>query len=357
MKLKEYEGKEIFKKYGIAVPKSFLVKNVIFTPAFKAKEYVVKAQILSGGRGKAGGIKVSDTPNLAKTIQSILGKRFNNLVANEVLVEERLPILEEWYIAIAVDRSMKRLILILSQSGGMDIEEVAKKNPEKIFKIPLEHKAEIERALAKLKITELKELIEKLIKISRDLDCDLVEINPLAKTELGFVAADAKIIIDENALFRHPEIKDGTSTLSRLEKKAYEYDLQYVEMDGNIAMIGNGAGLVMATLDLIQAFGGKPANFLDIGGGADIGKMEKAIEISLEKKPKAILINIMGGITRCDDMANALVNYIKNKSIKIPMAVRMIGTNGAEAQEILKKNRINTSDSLEGVAREVVALV
>lgn len=348
MKLLEHEGKTIFKKYGIEVPEGAVVSSADDVDV--SKDVVVKAQVLVGGRGKAGGIKFASS-DVKEVVNSVLKLEIKGEKVKEVLVEEKLDIEQEIYLAVAVDRNAKCLTLLYSEEGGVDIEQLAVSSPDKVLKIPIKDN----NAFDKLP-EDIKPVAEKLYRISKDLDAELVEINPLVKCKGKLVAADSKIIIDDNALFRHPEFSKKEN-LTEIEKLAVRSGLQYVELKGNIAIIGNGAGLVMATLDILDYFGGRPANFLDIGGGASVEKMEKALGIILMKKPKAVFINIFGGITRCDDIASGLINYVKSKGITIPMVVRLIGTNEEEGKKILNDNNISSLDSMEECAKKVVELV
>ncbi|MFH1638616.1 MAG: ADP-forming succinate--CoA ligase subunit beta [Candidatus Woesearchaeota archaeon] len=349
MKLLEHEGKEIFRRYEIDIPKGVVVSSPEMFKGLNAEEVVVKAQVLVGGRGKAGGIKFASSV-VKETISSILGMSIKGEAVNEVLVEEKLPIEEELYLAVAVDRTNKCLILLYSTEGGVDIEETALNNPEKILKIPIKDGSSF-ASLPK----DVQPIAEKLYRISKEMDAELVEINPLVKANGKLIAADAKVIIDDNALFRHPEFskkKDYTY----IEEIAASSGLQYVELKGNIAIIGNGAGLVMATLDVLDYYGGKAANFLDVGGGASVEKMEKALEVALMKNPSGIFINIFGGITRCDEIALGLVNFISSRNVQLPLVVRLIGTNEEEGKKILNENGISSLDSMEECAKKIVEL-
>ncbi|MFH1455486.1 MAG: ATP-grasp domain-containing protein [archaeon] len=344
MNLTEKQGKELFSKYGIETPKQFTVDNT-------ENEVVVKAQILTGKRGKGGGIKFATLETVKDVVNEILGKEINGHKVNEVLIEEKLNIEKELYCAITLDRENKGLVLVLSLSGGMDIEEVADKFPERIIKIPLND-------IENLKINfeyDVSEVVKKMFTLTKEYDATLVEINPLVVTSGKLVAADSKVVLDDNALFRHPEFKKEEE-LTEIENKASQLGLQYVELEGDIAVIGNGAGLVMATLDVLNHYGGKAANFLDIGGGASVEKMEQALEIVLMKKPKGILINIFGGITKCDDIATGLLEYKKQKQLNIPFVVRLIGTNEAEGKQILTQNGIDSLDSMEDSAKKIVEM-
>lgn len=347
MKLKEYAAKEIFRRYSIPIPRGFLVKGIEDLAAVDLRGAVVKAQVLVGGRGKAGGIAYADSSNLRDTVERLLGSEIRGERVNEVLVEERLEIQEEWYLALTVDGAEKGIVCLFSTQGGMEVEEMARMG--KMVRLLYTPGMALPRPGATL-------LAHKLYEIMRQYDAELVEINPLAVTEGGLVAADAKMIIDENALFRQPGLAFMEEAVGGAEKKAREYDLQYVELEGDIAVIGNGAGLVMATLDVLEHYGGRPANFLDVGGGAGVERMEKALEVVLLKRPKKVFINIFGGITRCDEIALGIVNYKERVGIKIPIVVRMIGTNEGEAKEILRTHGIHALDSLEEGVRRVVEL-
>lgn len=320
MKLTEKQGKEIFREYGINIPKQYDINKV-------DEEVVVKAQVLVGGRGKAGGILKANKKNVKEITERIIGMEIKGEKVNEVLIEESLKAEKEQYLAITIDRERKDYICIWCEEGGVDIEQV---NKEKIVKGSLK---EIKDSLCEGKV----KIFEKMLKIAKEKDAILVEINPLILSNHKLYAADAKIIIDDNALFRQSftgEREGGN----------------YVELDGNIGVIGNGAGLVMATLDTLEYYNGKAANFLDVGGGADTESIENAIDRVLENKNvKKLFVNIFAGITKCDDVARAIVN----KGIKVPMVVRMVGTNQEEGRKILNIAGINAFDSMEECAKEI----
>ena len=362
MNLKEYQGKEIFRKYNINIPDGFLIKDIEDIGKninkIKSEQFVLKSQILAGGRGKSGGIIFTDKKNIKKSVSSLLGKTIRGFKVEEILAEEKLKIDKEFYLSLTVDRQKKNILLIFSSGGGIDIEELAAKSPEKIIKVFMDdyNKGILKKYIGSL--DEIDNVILSLKKIIYDYDAELVEINPLVLANNQLIAADSKIVLDDNALFRHPEfIPLKESQLTDIEKKSAKYGLNYVELDGNIAVIGNGAGLVMATLDMLNYFGGRAANFLDVGGGASIETMEKAIEIAMLKNPKGFFINIFGGITRCDNIANGLVNYLDKNKIKIPIVVRMIGTNEEDGNKILNENGIYTLSSMEEAAEKIVELV
>jgi len=347
MKLKEYQGKEIFQNYGIKIPDSFLITSPEQIKEIKGP-VALKAQVLHGGRGKAGLIQFATKKDARKKAEQIFKKG-----VKEILVEEKIKTKKEYYLSITIDRLEKKPLLIFSSQGGIDIEELAEKYPKKIKKYYIDENFSPKEISKEIKIES--GLVEKIYRIFKEYDAELIEINPLALTKKGLLALDSKVVIDDNALYRHEFKKD--ESLTEIEKKAQEADLSYVELNGNIGIIGNGAGLVMSTLDVVNYYGGKVANFLDVGGGASKEQMEKSLELVLIKKPKGIFINIFGGITRCDEIAKGIIDYKKKHKIKIPMVVRMIGTNEEEAKKMLKKNKIHFIDSMEDGAKKIVKLV
>jgi succinyl-CoA synthetase beta subunit len=363
LKLYEYLGKELFKEYGIPVPRGTVVTSA--TEAAEAAaglgNVVIKSQVLSGKRGKAGGISFASSPDQAKEeAERILQMKLNDLVVEKLLVEEKLQIEQELYLALTVDGSTKKPIVLASLDGGMDIEDVPE---ERMVKWPVDVSIgmqdymvrEICRQLG-VSVTLQKEFLSfmpKLYQLFRDLDAELAEINPLAVTPQGLVAADAKVTIDDDALYRHPtlpRIKEKTA----LEQRAEELDLAYVELDGNIAIMANGAGITMATLDIVQHYGGQPANFLDFGGGADVERTSQALELLLGTKPKVLLINIFGGITRCDVVAEAFVKVRESKGFDLPVSFRLVGTNEAEGKAILEKAGIPVFSTMDDAVRQAV---
>ena len=365
MKLKEHEGKELFKRYGIAIPQGIVATSpeeaASAAKRLPGKEVVLKAQVLVGGRGKAGGIRLCPKDQVASVAKQILGMSIKGETVSELLIEEKLPIDREMYLSFIVNRAEKGITMLFSLEGGVDIEELAARSPEKIARIAI---TEFDDAAVKADLQWLNGG-EGLFSVAKALhslmvkeDAQLVEINPLALSGGRIVAADSKVVIDDNALFRHEGLsrrKESEST--GLEAEASREGLNYVELDGDIAIIGNGAGLVMATLDVIAHFGGRPANFLDVGGGASVDKMEKALDIALRKPVRGLFINVFGGITRCDDIARGLANYRSERQIKVPMVVRLIGTNEKEGKAILTKSGISAIDSMEDGARMIVDLV
>ncbi|MBA13324.1 MAG: ADP-forming succinate--CoA ligase subunit beta [Chloroflexi bacterium] len=381
MKLHEYQAKDIFLKYGIPVPKGQVAttSSQAATATFDIGEpVVVKAQVHAGGRGKAGGVKLVKSPGEAESFASNLLK--SNLVTyqtgpegvpvNSVLVEEAINISEEFYLGMVIDGSSKGVVAIASKEGGVNIEEVAEKTPEKIITIPIDpvlglqpfqgRKIAYALGLNQENIRKTADLIQKLYAVFIDNDATLIEINPLVLTsDNQILAADAKLDIDDDSIFRHQEIKNisDISQEDTLEVEARDFDINYVKLDGNIGCIVNGAGLAMATMDVASSAGASPANFLDIGGGATEEKVAKALSLVLsDNNVKAVLVNLFGGILRCDIAARGFVMCIEeSQNFNIPLIVRMLGTNAEEGIEILKNSNLNVSfvDTLEEAASKI----
>ncbi len=345
MWLKEFEGKKLLKDYGIPVLEGQVVslENIENIHGIREdKEYVIKAQVQATGRKKAGLIKFAKGSLVKECARQILN---SNAQVKEVLIEEKAEIDKENYIALAFDNTRKDFVLLFCLEGGIEIEAIK----DKIKKLGIK-----DDKIEKTGNKEIDFIARGLWQLARDFDVLTAEINPLVLTKEGkYLALDAKIITDGNARFRHPEIK--TEIENPMERKARLYGVQYVDLKGNIGVIGNGAGLVLSSLDCIAHFGGKPANFLDLGGGASVNAVEKAIELVMTKKLKALLLNIFGGITRCDEIAQGIVNYKARKGIKIPIFVRMIGTNDKEGRRLLEENGIRALDSMEECARQAAA--
>jgi len=335
---------------------------------------VLKAQVLVAGRGKAGGIKsVSTADEAYEAAQSLLSMKIKGETVGRLLVEEKLPIKHERYVSIVVDRANRCHTLLCSTEGGVDVEEVAAKEPKKIIKHDIDPLLGLQdyetREVAKKlgysasQMSKLASIIRKLYQIMLDYDAELIESNPLVEVEQGeFVAADLRILLDDNSLFRHPEFLERAKTLepdlTPLERKARERGLAYVELDGDIGIIGNGAGLVMATLDMILDYKGRSANFCDVGGGASEERIAAALEIVLgNPNVKVLFINIMGGITRCDDVARAILDIQKKMGITKPMVIRLVGTNEKEGQRILAAANIPSLNSMEEAAQKAVEFV
>ena len=373
MDLFEYEAKQEFSKLDISIPKGKLITKSTQTAEATAKlkpPYMVKAQVLAGGRGKAGGIiSATSEKEAEEAAVKLLGAQISGLPVKQVLIEEKLPIRKELYLGISIDRFNRSYVALASATGGVEIEEIATKTPKAIIKTLIDSQSGVRSfhsiAIAKQlgysgnQLVKLSTIIEKLYQVCIDNDAELVEINPLAETETGdFVALDARMVIDDNALFRHPEYEaKETEALSPQEALALKNNLSYVKLDGDIGVIGNGAGLVMATLDLLNFFGGKPANFLDLGGGATIESIAAALQIVLaEPDTKVILVNVLGGITHCDDVARGIVEAANKAEIKKPFVVRLVGTNQQEGQKILADAGISALDSMEAAAKQAVEI-
>ena len=376
MKLFEYEAKSILAKYGIPVPQGGLISNPRQTREVAAglqMPVAVKAQVLVAGRGKAGGILFAGSvEETERTVEKLLNMQIKGMPVKSVWVEEKIQVKRELYFGLTTDRFRQRYVAVASGVGGMDIEEVASKSPEKVMATPIDPEFGFHpfqaRQIAKrmgysgTKLSELGKILEKLYLAGMDYDTELIEMNPLVEASDGrFLAADARMIIDDNALFRHQEYKkkllEGESELSPQELEAVKNDLAYVKLDGNIGVIGNGAGLVMATLDTIQYYGGKPANFLDVGGGAPAEKTALALKIVLsDSKVKVLFINILGGITRCDEVARGILEAKEKVGVTKPMVIRLVGTNEEEGKRILTEAGIHVLESMEEAAQRAVEI-
>ena len=385
MNIHEHQAKELLKKYGISVPNgvfAFTVSELIEkAKKLNTKKYVLKAQIHAGGRGKAGGVKILNTiEELENSANELLGKRLithqtgpEGKEVKRLYVEESSDIQKEFYLSCLVDRKSSKIAFISSDQGGMDIEEVASKSPEKIIttKIELKEDISIEECDNIIKIFNLSGnskdeailLIKSIYKMFVSVDASMIEINPLILTkEEKIVCLDAKVNFDDNGLFRHPEIT-GLRDLNEEnpeEIEASKHDLSYIKLDGNIGCMVNGAGLAMATMDIIKLYGEEPANFLDVGGGASKEKVSAALKIILsDKNVKGILINIFGGIMRCDVLAQGVVDAAKQIDIKIPIVVRLAGTNFEKGKEILNNSSLKliSADNLDDAALKIVEAI
>ncbi len=375
MKIHEYQAAELFKKFGIPVLEGEVVTAL--SAAQKAAErigfpVVLKSQVLVGGRGKAGGIKVVKTQaELEKVFLQLQQLVIKGYSVEKFFVVKAVTIKKEFYAAVTIDPAKNDIVLIASSEGGVDIEETAKQNPQAIHKFYLNANRTVEPALwalfiksvfSDIKFQETGSLIfQKLLKLFWDLDCSLAEINPLVIDDRGnWWAADAKINFDDNALFRHENIQamQDLQYEDPDEIEAKQAGLSFVKLDGNVGCIVNGAGLAMATLDVIKLLGGDPANFLDVGGSSNPQKVLTALKIILRnKKTKSILINIFGGITRCDDIANGILEARQQLAMDIPMVVRLTGTNEELAKQILAKEKINTYPSMREAVQKAVEMV
>ena len=356
MKIHEYQAKKLFRDYGIDVPNSVLceTKEEIGQAIQKiGVPCVIKAQVHSGARGKSGGVKVAKTLDEAKNYaQQILGMTLISpqagaKVVNKILFEQAVNIEKELYLSLVFDRTNEGVSYILSTEGGMDIEVVASKTPEKVFSSLISGEFNPEQDVKKLGFSDdissqITDILKKLYKMFFEKDLTLVEINPLALTKEGkVIALDAKVNIDDNALFRQSEIEDMRDKTEEnpLEIKAHEYSLNYIKLDGTIGCMVNGAGLAMATMDIIKQAGKSAANFLDVGGGAGSEKIAKAFEILLsDKEVKGVFINIFGGILRCDFLAEGITEAMKTQKVEVPVIVRLEGTNKQIGAEILNKS-------------------
>lgn len=373
MKLHEYQAKRIFAKYGVPIPAGEVANSAAQAREIAqrlGKPVVIKSQVLAGGRGKAGGIKVAKTPDEAEALaDQILGMEIKGLKVKRVLVDEAADIQDEIYLGMIVDRERRRVAMMASSEGGVDIEEVAAVNPGAIHTIYIDPFLGIKpyqaiavasalgiptdqtRAFTKIATGLYRAFIES--------DADLAEINPLAVTGGGqLLAVDGKMVLDDNALFRHPDLEEMRDLAEEApaETEARINGLSYVKLDGEIGCMVNGAGLAMATMDIVKHFGGSPANFLDIGGGAKSDKVAAALRIILsDPNVKAVLFNIFGGITRCDEVARGILVALEEVKPAVPMVARLVGTNEAEGRAILAEAQMITATTLADAAQKAVA--
>jgi len=388
MKIHEYQAKEILEKFDIPIQRGYPLDNKSDINStikrvqenFDTEAVIVKAQIHAGGRGKGGGVKYCATYKDAQNAaNSIFGM---NLIThqtgpegkkvNKILITEALDIKKEYYFAITFDRSKNCDVLIVSDEGGVDIEEVANNSPEKIIKAWINDSENsllngINEIISKLSLekyqNQIEDIFRKLYRCYYESDCSLLEINPLViTTDDDVIALDAKVNIDSNALFRHPEIKSyrDKSEENPLELKASEYGLNYIKLDGNVGCMVNGAGLAMATMDIIKHYGGEPANFLDVGGAANVETIKNGFKIILsDRNVKSILINIFGGIVRCDRVANGVIQAVKELDLDASVVVRLQGTNADLAKKILDDSGINiiSAETINEAAKKAVEAV
>jgi succinyl-CoA synthetase beta subunit len=386
VKIHEYQGKQLFRKYGVPVPVGVAATSVEEAIAAIPKVQkdggtdvvVVKAQIHAGGRGKGGGVKVAKTAADAEAaVKKIFGMQLvtpqtgpEGKKVQRILVEQGLAIDHEFYLGMLLDRATGRLTVMASREGGMDIEEVAATHPEKIIRVPINPATGWQdnqsRTLAKAlgmegKVAgELAKFMSSLTRAYEELDCSLLEINPLITTKDGKVLAlDAKINFDDNAMFRHPELEElrdpNEEDASEIEAK--KWDLSYIALDGNIGCMVNGAGLAMSTMDIIKFYGGAPANFLDVGGGATAEKVTAAFKIiTSDPEVKAIFVNIFGGIMKCDTIAEGVIKAVKETGLKVPLVVRLEGTNVELGKKMLSESKLNiiSADDMADGAQKVV---
>ncbi len=385
MNIHEYQAKEILSKYGVSVPRGRMVTNAAAAEV-AAREFlgsgpvcVVKAQIHAGGRGKAGGVKLAKSPEeAAGYAKELIGKTLvthqtgpEGKEVRKILVEEGCDIEKEYYLGLVVDRSAQRVVMMASPEGGVEIEEVAAKSPEKIFKVEIDpavglqgyqaRKLAFALGLEKKQVNKASKFMASLYGAFVSTDASMVEINPLVTTKAGEVLAlDAKISFDDNALYRHKDVEDmrDLDEEDSREVAAARFNLNYVSLDGNIGCMVNGAGLAMSTMDIIKLFGGAPANFLDVGGGATKEQVTVAFKL-LTSAPevKAVLVNIFGGIMRCDIIADGIVQAATDVGLKVPLVVRLQGTNAEKGREILKGSGLDIIpvENMDEAAEKVVA--
>jgi len=370
----EYQAKDILRRAGVPIPPGRVARTPDEVQAI-AREFggtvVVKAQVHAGGRGKAGGVKLAKSPEEAKSIAGkILGMQIKGLIVSQVLVTPAADIASEAYVGIIVDRAAKRPVFMVSPAGGIDIEEVAASTPEKILKLPVDTRYGLLPFQATQlgfflyddlkKVRAVAKIMQQLYAAFMQSGCSLAEINPLVTTPNGeVVALDAKMVIDDNELERHKEIealRDPTAE-EPSEVQARDANLTFIKLDGNVGCCVNGAGLAMATMDLVKYYGGEPANFLDIGGSSNPEKVVNALRIiTSDPNVKAILFNIFGGITRTDDVANGIVTATKQSPLKVPIVIRLTGTNEEIAVKILKENGFSAMTDMDDAVKRAVEL-
>jgi succinyl-CoA synthetase beta subunit len=375
MKLFEYEAKSLAQNLGIPTPRG----AVASTPEEARDVYkrigsdvVVKAQVLVAGRGKAGGIKFASKPDETRDrAAEILGISIKGEKARKILIEQKLATKKELFVSIVQDRASRCQTVLASSQGGVDIEQVAKESPEKLVHHKLDpifgmrsydaRDVALKLGYQGLQLNILADLLSNLYRLSVVYDAELVESNPLVETQDGkFTVADLRVIVDDNSLFRHPEFQERSrevsGEVSRLEAQARDKDLAFVELDGDIGVIGNGAGLVMATIDLVKKYGGNPADFCDVGGGANADHVAAALDIiQSSEKVKSVFINILAGITRCDEVAKGILEVKKVVGLKKPLVIRMSGTNQEEGKRILSSAGLTTLDKMDEAARLVAS--
>lgn len=379
MKLHEYQSKDLLAQHGVPVPGGEVTSDPNeakrIADQFGGK-VVVKAQVLMGGRGKAGGVKLfNDSQAASDFTKELIGKRLISIqnpagmIVEKVLVAEQIDIAEEYYLSVLMDRAVAKLVVMISKEGGMEIEEVAERNPDAIVKVHVDPAwgvcdYELRAAVAKANIpgqarNQMISMIKKLVKTYIDSDADLIEINPCALTPEGkLLAADAKVSIDDNALFRQSKYQATAddSAEDEIEAEASRRGIAYVRLDGEVGIIGNGAGLVMCSMDEVKAAGGQPADFLDVGGGAQAERVKSCVElVMMDPKVKGILINIFGGITRCDEVAKGILQAIEELNISIPVVARIEGTAAEEGRAILAGTKIVPAQSMQEAAQKIVA--
>ena len=373
MKLHEYQSKQIFAKYGIPIPKGRVAATASEAKAIAEElggRVVIKSQVLVGGRGKAGGVKLAKDPEEAEQLATqILAMEIKGLPVRKVLVDEAAAIENEIYFSITNDRAARKPVMIASAAGGVEIEEVAAKTPEKIVKLHIDpllglRDYQARDIAASIDLPrdywkDFNKVAMGLWQVYKETDASLAEINPLVITkDKRMIALDGKMIIDDNAMFRHADLAEMRDIDEEVpaETEARKYGLSYIKLDGNIGCMVNGAGLAMTSMDIVKLFGGEPANFLDIGGGAGADKVAAAMRIILlDSNVKAVLFNIFGGITRCDEVARGILAAMKEVKPKVPMVVRLVGTNAEEGRKLLADAKMITAETLADAARKAVA--
>lgn len=374
MKIHEYQAKEIFSRYDIPITQEkvcYTVDEVVQTASGFTMPVVVKAQVLVGGRGKAGGVKLAGSIDEARAAgEQILGMNIKGLTVEKVLVAQGIKFNSEYYVGLTIDRNTKSVIFMASSEGGVEIEEVAKENPNAIHKFSIDPDLGMSAFVARKiafqlfsdfgLVKQAVSLFQRLYQIFIDTDASLVEINPLVVTDDGkLLALDGKMNFDDNALYRQPDIEllNEPDEDEKKELEAKDKGLSYIRLDGTIGCMVNGAGLAMATMDLVKYFGGQPANFLDIGGSSSPQKVIDAMNLLLsDKNVKVVMINIFGGITRCDDVARGLVTALQEMKVQIPIVVRLSGTNARQGLEIIKEANLPVVNTMSEAAQEAIRL-
>jgi len=385
MNIHEYQAKEILRKYGLELPEGILALNadeaVEAASKIKSKVWVLKAQVHAGGRGKAGGVKLAKTLDEVRDIASkMIGMKLvtpqtgaEGKIVNKIYVEAGSDIKKEYYVSVVLDRNNNCITIAASTEGGIDIEEVAENSPEKIRAVNIDYTIGLQNfhiaklgfgmGLDKVQLKNFAKVVRALYNSFVDTDASQIEINPLIETnDSKFIPLDAKFNFDDNALYKHPEIEKMRDIAEEdpQEVEARKYDLSYVKMDGSIGCMVNGAGLAMATMDIIKLYGEEPANFLDVGGGATTEKVTEAFKIILsDDSVKGILVNIFGGIMKCDIIANGIVTAAKEVKISVPVVVRLEGTNSEMGKKILKESglKLEAANDLEDAAKKIVSAV
>ncbi|MDD4515158.1 ADP-forming succinate--CoA ligase subunit beta [Massilibacteroides sp.] len=375
MKIHEYQAKKFFSDFGIPVEKYKLCMSsseaVNAWNEFQKEKVVVKAQVLTGGRGKAGGVKLAKSEAEVKAYaQSILGMDIKGYTVEKVIVSEAVNIESEYYVSFVIDRNTKSVLLMMSPDGGMDIEAVAKYTPDRIYKFSIDPLIGLPDYLARKyafsmfseigQVNQFAAILQNLYRLFIEKDASLTEINPLVRTTEGnLIAIDAKMTFDDNALFRHPDVVAlfEPTAEEKVETEAKEKGFSYVHLGGEIGCMVNGAGLAMATMDMIKLYGGSPANFLDIGGSSNPQKVINAMKLLLnDKQVKVVLINIFGGITRCDDVAKGLITAFEELNTTVPVVVRLTGTNEKEGREMLKGTLLLSAETMSEATQLAVKI-